>query len=374
MNLKGLYLTILIGASVPVPAPKYLMESLDNLEVTHSDKGRSGFQMTFQAGRSTKNLLDYKLTESSLLDPFNRVVLIVTLNGTPRVLMDGIISRQELAPSNEPGASRLTVTGEDVSLMMDMDEKSEEHPAQSEMIIAMKIIASYAQYGLIPDIKPPFVQDIPLPTERIPVQQGTDLEFLNVIAQRFGYIFFVRPGPVPLSNTAYWGPPARVGSPQRALSINMGPESNVDSINFQNNALAPVEVVGKILDRSSDKLTALQIPSSLRSPLARAAQRKRRSIQFRQSGHTSMQASARARGIMDASADETLSCTGELDAMRYGGLLEARGLVGLRGAGRTFDGLWYVKSVTHKIRQDEYKQSFTLSREGTGASVAAVIP
>ena len=77
---------------------------------------------------------------------------------------------------------------------------------------------------------------------------------------------------------------------------------------------------------------------------------------------------------MDASADETLSCTGELDAMRYGGLLEARGLVGLRGAGRTFDGLWYVKSVTHKIRQDEYKQSFTLSREGTGASVAAVIP
>ena len=374
MNLKGLYLTILIGESVPVPAPKYVMESLDNVEVTHSDTGRSGFQITFQAGRSTRNMQDYQLTESSLLNPFNRVVLIVTLNGTPQVLMDGIITRQELAPSNDPGASRLTVTGEDVSLMMDMNEKSEEHPAQSEMIIATKIIASYAQYGLIPAIKPPFMQDIPLPTERIPVQQGTDLEFLNVIAQRFGYVFYVMPGPFPLSNTAYWGPPVRPGKPQRALSINMGPQSNVDSINFQNNALAQVEVVGKILDRGSNKLTPLQIPQSLRDPLARATQKKKRSIQFRQSGHTSLQASARARGIMDAAADETLTSTGELDAMRYGGLLKAREQVGLRGAGRTYDGLWYVKSVTHRIRQDEYKQSFTLTREGTGASVPAVTP
>jgi len=316
MNLKGLYLTILIGESVPVPAPKYLMESLDNVEVTHSDTGRSGFQITFQAGRSAKNMQDYQLTESSLLNPFNRVVLIVTLNGTPQVLMDGIITRQELAPSNEPGASRLTVTGEDISLMMDMDEKSEEHPAQSEMIIATKIIASYARYGLIPAIKPPFMQDIPLPTERIPVQQGTDLEFLNMIAQRFGYVFYVMPGPFPLSNTAYWGPPVRPGKPQRALSINMGPQSNVDSINFQNNALAPVEVVGKILDRSSNKLTPLQIPQSQRDLLARATQKKKRSIQFRQSGHTSQQASARARGIMDASADETLTSTGRTGSAR----------------------------------------------------------
>ena len=37
-----------------------------------------------------------------------------------------------------------------------------------------------------------------------------------------------------------------------------------------------------------------------------------------------------------------------------------RQLVGVRGAGPAFDGLYYVKSVTHNIKRGEYKQSFTL--------------
>ena len=68
------------------------------------------------------------------------------------------------------------MTGEDVSVMMDLEEKSAEHPAQDETIIALKLIASYAQYGLIPVVIPPVVIDPPIPIERTPVQQGTDLE------------------------------------------------------------------------------------------------------------------------------------------------------------------------------------------------------
>ena len=47
-------------------------------------------------------------------------------------------------------------------------------------------------------------------------------------------------------------------------------------------------------------------------------------------------------------------------------MLKARGLVGVRGAGPAFDGLYYVKSVTHSIKRGEYKQSFTLTRERPG--------
>lgn len=374
MNLSGIYLTILIGKSVPDPAPKYMLEALDSVEVTHSDTGRSGFQMIFKAGRSAKDALDYKLVQSPLLNPFSRVVLTVTINSVPQVLMDGMIANQQLDIGSEPGAARLTVTGEDVSLMMDKKEKSEEHPGQSEMVIARKIIASYTEFGLIAEVEPPFVQDTPLATERIPVQQGTDLQFLNLLARRFGYVFYLRPGPAPGISKAYWGPPVRQGSPQPALSVNMGPNSNVNKINFQNNALAPVEVVGRVLDSSTNKPASLQIPKSQRKPLAGDAPKIEKIIQFRHSGLTSMQASARARGIMDAAADNAVTCSGELDSVRYGGLLRARELVGLRGAGRTYDGLWYVKKVTHRIRQDEYKQSFTLSREGTKSTVGAVPP
>ena len=58
--------------------------------------------------------------------------------------------------------------------------------------------------------------------------------------------------------------------------------------------------------------------------------------------------------------------TGSLDVARYGRLLKSRQLVGVRGAGLPFDGLYYVKSVTHDIKRGEYKQSFTLARNGAG--------
>ena len=47
---------------------------------------------------------------------------------------------------------------------------------------------------------------------------------------------------------------------------------------------------------------------------------------------------------------EAVTGNGELDVVRYGSVLKARQLVGVRGAGLAYDGLYYVKSVTHKIK------------------------
>ncbi len=379
MNLLGIHLTLLIGPTVAVPAPPLLSEALQSVEVTHSDEGRSGFQITFQAGRGGPlGLLDYPLLSNPLLRPFNRVILIATFNAVPRVLMDGIITNQQLDPGSEPGSATLTVTGEDVSVMMDLEEKSAEHPAQDETIIAAKLIISYAQYGLIPLVIPPLVIDPPIPIERVPVQQATDLQFLKQLAERHGYVFYVTPGPAPFTNVAYWGPPKRLDLPQRALSINLGAESNVASISFSNNALAPTLVAGEVQDRATNQSMPVRTFASTRPPLATQPawlvnQPNVRTRQFRASGLNVMQAFARAQGITDASAD-AVTAEGELDALRYNGLLQARGIVGLRGAGYSYDGFYYVKRVTHSIRKGEYKQRFSLSRDGVGAISPVVVP
>jgi hypothetical protein len=52
--------------------------------------------------------------------------------------------------------------------------------------------------------------------------------------------------------------------------------------------------------------------------------------------------------------------------------LRARGVVGVRGAGLAYDGLYYVKSVTHNIKPGEYKQNFALSRDGLISLTPAV--
>lgn len=379
MSLLGIQLTLLIGPTVAAPAPPLLLEALQNVEVTHSDDGQSGFQITFEIGRSgPADMLDYALVSNPLLKVFNRVVLIVTFNAMPRVLFDGIITHQQLTPGNRPGEATFTITGEDLSVMLDLEEKSVEHPAQDETVIAQKLIASYAQYGLIPKVIPPTVLDPPLAIERVPVQQDTDLQYLKKMAERYGYVFYITPGPAPLTNTAYWGPPERLGVPQAALSLNMGPATNIDSFNVRNNALGPTLLEGKIQDRTTNQSMPVQTFSSLRPPLAalpawQVNQPNVRRKQFRHSGVNTMQAFAQAQGMTDASIDAVVA-EGELDALRYGNLLQPRGLVGVRGAGYLHDGLWYVKRVTHTIRKESYKQRFTLTREGLGSTVPVVIP
>ena len=381
--LLGVNLTLLIGPTVPIPATPDIAEAVQSVSVTHKDEGRSGFQIVLRVGRAgPTDLLDYRLLLNPLLRPFNRVIMVVLFGPLPRVLMDGVITNRQFSPGSQPGTATLTLTGEDVSVMMDMEKKRAEHPAQSEPLIALKLIGSYAQYGLIPVIVPPATVDQPVPTERTPVQQGTDLDYLKSMAQRFGHIFYVEPGPAPGTNYAYWGPPKRDVFPQRALSVNVGPETNVDSINFTENALAPTIVADAINDRlTGQKLPVLTFLGTRMPPLAALPALPFQLPNVRTSllesggqGLTAMQAYARAQGVTDKSVDAVQTAQGELNALRYGDLLKPRGVVGLRGAGFTHDGLYYVKSVSHTISSGQYKQRFTLAREGTGAITPVVLP
>jgi hypothetical protein len=259
-------------------------------------------------------------------------------------------------------------------------------PAVPELVIALALIGSYAQYGLIPDVRPPTTTDIPLPIQRTPVQVGTDLAYLKELAARFAFVFYVEPGPVPLVNRAYWGPPTRLGIPQPALSVDLGHKSNVEQIGFSFNALAPNTVAFKIQDRDTETQFGFETFASTRPPLSAlpallADQPNVRSVDMGivqggegAAGLNIVQALARAQARTDASTDNVVTATGTLDALRYGRILQPRGLVGLRGAGLTYDGTYYVKSVSHSITKGEYKQRFTLTRDGTISLTPAVIP
>ena len=380
--LLGVNLSLLIGPTVPIPAPADITEAVKSVSVTHNDEGRSGFQIVLEVGRAgPTDLLDYRLLLNPLLRPFNRVILTTLFGAVPQVLMDGMITNQQFSPGNQPGAATLTLTGEDVSVMMDMEKRRAEYPAMSEVLIALLLIGSYAQYGLVPTVMPPPSLDQPLPTERTPVQQGTDLEYLKNMGQRYGYVFYIEHGPVPGLNFAYWGPPNRGGLLQPALSVNMGPETNVESINFTYNGMAATVVKDEIQDRlTNQKLPVMTFVSTRLPPLAAMPAlpfqmpNVRTSLLDQNTGLNIIQAYARAQGITDKSVDSVVTAQGELDALRYGGLLKPRGIVGLRGAGFTYDGLYYVKSVSHSISKGQYKQRFNLTREGTGALTPVVIP
>ena len=105
-------------------------------------------------------------------------------------------------------------------------------PAMPPVVRVLAVLAKYAAFGIIPITIPSVVDDIPIPIERIPRQQGTDYAYVKQLAQEAGYVFYIDPGPLPGTSRAYWGPEIKVGAPQPALNVDMDAHTNVESLSF----------------------------------------------------------------------------------------------------------------------------------------------
>jgi hypothetical protein len=373
--LKGVYLTLLMGPILPVPVPQPVTDALMSAQITVSAGQKSGFQLTFAL--SKQGIIQRTLLPAGLFDPKIRVILIATVNGFPNVLIDGIIARQEVTPSNEPGQSLLSITGEDLTLLMDLkDASGTPFPALPDFAIVNVLVAKYALYGMIPLVIPPLFDQPTLPIDKIMSEKGTDLNHINTLAEKAGYVFYLIPGPVPGTSTAYFGPEIRIGVPQPALNINMDNLTNVESLTFSFDGTSSESLAIMI----QEPLTKLNIPipipdiSLLKPPLA---VKQAPTLKFRPlKGVANLSpVEAISKGLAEASKSaDAVTGSGSLDVLRYGRVLQARQLVGVRGAGLTYDGLYYVKSVTHSIKRGEYKQSFTLARNGLISITPKVVP
>jgi len=379
MAVSSIRIGLFLGATIPEAAPRFIAESLQSAEITQSDEGPSTFQLSFHADRAPGMSTDYALLSSPLLKPTTRVALTVALNGTAQVLMDGFITRQELTHEAASGAATLSVTGEDVSVMMDLEEVSTEFPDMSDPMIAAVVLAKYMVLGVLPEIPDP-IGLVPIVIDRTPQQNSTDRAYLKQLARPHGYVFYVKPGPVMMMNTAYWGPPMRIGMPQKALTVDMGPATNVDSISFQYNALAPNLLHGMVQDTETDidlpvlTLTGMRMPPFASDPAIVVNQPFVRNIQFTDPRLGALGAYEYAQAATDMSTDKVVVAQGEVDTLRYGSILSAPGLVGVRGVGLSYDGIYYLQSVTHRLSRNGYKQQFVLNREGTGTLTPEVIP
>jgi hypothetical protein len=373
--LNSYLLTLLLGPAVPVPAPQPVLDALTGVQVNRGGT-RNGFQLSFAAGKAS--LLTRVLLPAGYFDPGIRVILVVTFRGVPNVLMDGIITRQEISPSNDPGQSRITITGEDLSVLMDIVEKPfMRWPALPAAARVATILAQYAVFGIVPAVIPPIFLDTPIPTDQIPTQTGTDYQYIQELAGQNGHVFFIEPGPLPGANIAYWGPDFRIPRPQPALRVNMDAATNVESLSFSLDGLAKKILVLSVMDPITKKVPIpIPIPniSLLRPPLG-ARLTPPLKVEFSRDVSKLNPVKAVALALArTADSSDAISGSGQLDVLRYGHILKDRQIVGVSGAGLAYDGFYFVKSVTHNIKRGEYKQSFNLSRDGLISATPGVVP
>jgi len=364
--LKGnVILSLLIGPVVPVPVPKAIIDALTNVSVKTTAGEASGFELTFAFNSNL--LLNALLLLLGQVGPFIRVIIIANIKGTQEVLIDGVIVDQQNSPDLQAGTSVLTIKGVDLTAVMGLiDFTGIPYPAMPAEARVALIVAKYAMFGMIPIVIPSVFMDIPIPTKRIPIHQGTDLAYVQKLAKDVGYVFYITPGPSPGTNKAYWGPQIKVGTPQPALNANWDGLTNVTSLSFNFNGDSSAIPIIYIQNEETKAPIPIPIPniSPLNPPLGLIPPFP---SQFPKMKHTANlnPVQAIAKGLAKASETaDAVTGTGSLNVVKYGHILKARGLVGVRGVGEAFNGLYYVQSVTHKLKAGEYTQDFTLTRNG----------
>lgn len=364
---RGVKLNLFIGPAVPIPAPRVAIDALEKVQVqVNPGDTPSGFELNFSLSKRSPLQTLFLVTGGSSV-PIMRVVIMVTIGGLAEVLMDGVMTHHEVRPGTDGSKSTLVVKGKDLTALMDYIELDGiPYPAMPPAIRVLTVLAKYAAFGVIPMVIPSVVEDLPLPIERIPTQQGSDLAYVSQLAHEVGYVFYMDPGPAPGTSRAYWGPEIRVGPPQPALNTDMDIHTNVESLSFSFDKESKEMPIVYIQNQATKAPIPIPIPdiTPLNPPLGVLPPIPPK-LKYLDDTARLSPLGAVMQGMAYASRhSDAVTGQGSLKVTRYGRALKARQLVGVRGAGDAFDGLYYVKSVTHDIQKGEYTQNFTLARNG----------
>lgn len=369
----GIRLVLWMGSLIPKPAPKWLLDALISAEVVDDLDGGSGFTLTFSMHKTL--LFDFDLLFSGNLAADTRVVLSAQIGAWPQQLISGVITHHQVSVSSTPGESKITVTGVNLEAVLDRKQRNMRYDAMPDWLIVKQLLAPYVMYGLdplCPGVMP--TTHVPNPLKETPWQQGeTDLRFIQRLAKENNFVFYIRPSKL-IGSEAYWGPETRVSLPQSALTMDLGSADNIVSLNFSYDAEAPRGAEGSAFIEGTGVTLPVMSLLSPRLPLVWRQAKKLRTVKLK--GLTSK---SYVKALLDAQVEgmEGADCVtgeGELDTLRYGKILEPGKLVGVRGAGLSYDGYWYVTKVTHVLAKGSYTQKFSIRREGHFALLPWVKP
>ncbi|MFE7836520.1 hypothetical protein ACFU53_10825 [Streptomyces sp. NPDC057474] len=363
-------LQLFLGPAVPVAAPKFVLDSLTGLKVeSGSGDAQSGFELTFSIPKDSPVQAFFPISV-----PVFRCVVAVTVRGVTEVLVDGVITHQDMTAAGP--TSVLHVKGKDLTYVMDLVPfDGLPFPAMSPAVRALTLLSKYVALGCAPVVIPSLLEDVPIPVDQIPTQQGTDYAYLTALAKEVGHVFYIDPGPVPGVSKAYWGPEVRLGAPQPALNIGLdGAHDNVATLNFTFDKEKRELPIVAIQERVSKAPVNLPIPdiAPIRPPLGLVPPLPPKLHHMNDTAKLSPLAAVMKGIAYAAQHSDAVFATGTLDVAKYGHVLRSRRLVGVRGAGMAFDGLYYVTRVTHDIKRGAYTQAFSLARNGVVSTVPAV--
>lgn len=310
----------------------------------------------------------WTLLDDDLFTRLAHLQLNVTVGSGPSTpLIDAYVIEVDTKFSNDPGSSELVVTAMDPTVLMHLDETVKQWPNQKDSDVASAVFAD-SKYGFSPQ-----VEDTGWSREEDDhtlIQRGTDIQFLQQLADRNGYECFVALNESGVVE-GHFHPPKLDAHPQGTLTVNTGSATNVNKFQAKFDMLGPTTAKATTLDpdsaesQSGDADSATKTEDMGDSPAVPAD--RPRSMLLSQLGMAqSGEVQRYAQAVVDRSS-WSISAEGELNTIAYGSVLKAKLPVMVRGVGRQFSGRYYVERVLHTITGDgTYTQKFTLRRNAVG--------
>lgn len=368
--MQGAAYTLLIG-HVPAPAP--LVEAVQEITIDTSIEEASVLRVRFGITKST--IGEWSILD---LDPFRPLlplgVRIQQGISPPEAVINGFVSDHHVTYADTPGSSSLEVTAMDATFVMNMTEKVMPWPNLPDAAIATAI---FGQNALIPKVDP--TSPVLIEPEGTTTQRGTDIRFLRRLARRNGFDCYVQPEPLSGLDIGHFGARQVVGLPQAVLNVSFGGDTNVSGFTVRYELAKPTMAIATQLDTTTKSPQPGPAPASLLPPLGLEPTLLRevppgmvRPVGTGVTHAGDLQAAA--QGIVDRST-WAVACEGTVGADV--GVLRPGGLVAIRGAGRLYNGNWFVTRVRHTLAAGRYEQHFEATRNAvteTGAEVYVELP
>jgi hypothetical protein len=307
---------------------------------------------------------DWTVLADDLFQPLTQVQVRAQVSGVlPEAIINGFVTSQEVTYADDPGASVLEVTGMDVTMKMNLEEKITPWPNLPDSVVATTL---FGQYEVVPNVTS--TSPVLVDPQGTTIQRGSDIRFLRRLAARNGFDCYVQPEAITGLDFGYFGPPQVQGTPQAVLTVHAGPQSNVLDFHVHYEMTQPTMATASALDddtkssqqgqASSPQVTALGSDDTLTrlptQPIALPAQ----TGLMETSGLQTL-----AQAIVDRS---TWAIVASGTAGPDVGVLRPGGIVNVRGAGQLHSGSYYVTRVVHVFGQDGYTQRFEARRNAVG--------
>lgn len=302
--------------------------------------------------------------EEDFTMPFERIRVEVRVgDGVFVPLIDGPIVARRFELSGSPNQSRMVLTVQDDSVLLNLKEEVAVFEEQGAHEIAQDLFQSHDL-----DAEVESVEASGSDLERVILQRGTAMQLLRELARRHGMFVYVKPGDSPGKSVGVFARPALESSDLPEILL-MGESRNVDKFEAQFDALRPLTARAQQV-RVSDKqvVESETVQSSLTALGDEAAH------DLIEPGRVLLARTREESNDLDAATlaavDESswaYSASGEVSAEFYPAVLLTHQVVRVVGAGGFLSGDYLISQVGHELDDNSYRQKFTLRRNAGSA-------